>query len=72
VIYILRDASGEVINGSFYNEELQKTNQEVFRIGNVLRKKKIDGVEHGLVKWVGYKKKDNSWVPMKEIKKLPK
>jgi len=53
VTYILRDTSGEVIAGSFYNEELQKTKQEVFRIEKVIRKKKINGIEHGLVKWSG-------------------
>src|SRR5215469_12642826 len=32
-----------------YNEELQKSNQELFRIEKIIRKKKIDGVEQGLV-----------------------
>jgi len=71
VTYKLRDTSGEVIDGSFYNEELQKTTQEVFRIEKIIRKKKIDGIEHGLVKWLGYNKKDNTWIPMKEIKNVP-
>jgi len=34
VTYILRDTSEEVIAGSFYNEELQKTDKEVYRIEN--------------------------------------
>jgi len=34
--YILRDTSEEIIAGSFYNEELQKTNQEVYRIEKVI------------------------------------
>ena len=42
VTYILEDLRGEIIEGSFYNEELQKTSQEVFRIEKVLRKKKIN------------------------------
>jgi len=71
VKYILRDTSGEVIAGSFYNEELQKTKQEVFRIEKVIWRKKINGIEHGLVKWLGYNKKDNTWIPMKDIKKVP-
>jgi len=70
VTFILKDTSGEVIKGSFYNQELQKTKQKVFRTEKLIRKKKIDGIEHGLVKWLGYNKKDNTWIPMKEIKIL--
>jgi hypothetical protein len=57
----------EVITGSFYTEELQKTSQEIFRIEKVIRKKKINGVEHGLVKWAGYHDEFNSWEPMTKI-----
>jgi len=39
--YIIEDTSGEVIAGSFYNEELQKTKQKVYRIENVIKKKLI-------------------------------
>jgi len=70
VTYFLRDTSGEVIEGSFYNQELQKTKQKVFKIEMVMRKKKIDGIEHGLVKWLGWDTKFNTWESMKEIKKL--
>jgi len=65
--YILKDTQGEVIAERFYAEELQHTSQEIYRIENVLRKKKIDGVEHGLVKWLGYNKKFNQWIPMTDI-----
>src|SRR6266496_6652036 len=63
--YILKDSQGEVVVGSFYTEELQKTSQEVYRIEKVLRKKKINGVEHVFVKWLGYDKKFNEWIPTK-------
>ncbi len=69
--YILKDSQGEVVVGSFYTEELQKTSQEVYRIEKVLRKKKINGVEHGFVKWLGYDKKFNEWIPTKDIGKVP-
>jgi hypothetical protein len=67
ITYKLKDSSGELLDGSFYNEELQKTNQQVYRIEKVISKKKIQGVEHGLVKWAGYNKKYNQWIPMKDI-----
>ena len=54
---------GEGIEGSFYEQELQKAKQQTYRIENVLRqdnKKKI-----ALVKWNGYPEKFNSWVSFK-------
>ena len=68
--YILEDTSGETVIGSFYNEEIQKTKQKVFRIEKVIRKKKINGEEHGLVKWLGYNQKFNEWIPMKYIENI--
>jgi hypothetical protein len=65
--YILKDANEVEIGGSFYNEELQKATQEVFRIEKIIRKKKVKGVEYGLVKWLGHSNKFNTWEPMSEI-----
>ena len=67
--YILKDIAGEVIAGSFYSDELQKTNQEIFRIEKVIRKKKINGIEHGLIKWLGYNNTFNEWKPLSEIER---
>ena len=36
VTYKKTDYNGEVIQGSFYEEELQKTSQDVFRIEKIL------------------------------------
>jgi hypothetical protein len=69
VTYILKDTAGEVIEGSFYENELQKTKQEIYRIEKVLRKKIIDGVEHALVKWMGYDDKFNEWIPTNNLNK---
>ena len=69
ITYILKDMKGEIVEGGFYTEELQKSKQEVIRIEKVIRKKKINGEEHGLVKWLGYNKKYNEWKPMSEIVK---
>ena len=70
ITYLLEDLQGEIIIGSFYNEELQKTSQEVYRIEKVLRKKKINGIEHGLVKWIGYSDKFNEWLPVSKLQKI--
>src|SRR5271165_5594250 len=68
--YILKDWNSKEIGGSFYNEELQRATQEIFRIVKILRKKKVKGVEYGLVKWLGHNDKFNSWEPMSEIIKI--
>ena len=39
ITYKLKDLNGEVIKGSFYEQELQKTTQEMFRIEKVIRRK---------------------------------
>ena len=67
VTYVLKDLQDEIIEGSFYAEELQKTSQEIYRIEKVLRKKKINGIEHVLVKWIGYSDKFNEWFPVSKI-----
>ena len=37
--YVINDLNGEKITGSFYQKELQKTNQNEFRIEKVLKRK---------------------------------
>ena len=37
--YVISDLNDEEITGSFYEKELQNTNQEKFRIGKVLKRK---------------------------------
>ena len=38
-IYVINDLNGEEILGAFYEKELQKTNQEEFRIEKVIKRK---------------------------------
>ena len=52
--YIINDLNGEEIIGTFYEKELQKTNQKEFRI-EIIIKRKGDKL---FVKWKGY---DNSF-----------
>ena len=61
--YVLNDLNGEEIIGTFYENELQKTNQKEFKIEKVL-KKKIDKL---YVKWKGYDNSFNSWIDKKDI-----
>ena len=52
------DLNGEEITGTFYEKELQKTNQEEFRIEKVIRRKG----DKLYVKWKGYDNSFNSWI----------
>ena len=61
--YIISDLNGEEIVGSFYEKELQKTNQKEFRIEKVIKRKgnKL------YVKWKGYNNSFNSWIYKKDL-----
>ena len=63
VIFKITDYNGEEIQGSFYEQELQKTSQDVFRIEKVLRRKG----DKSLVKWMEYPKSFNSSIDSKAI-----
>ena len=61
--YIISDMNGEEITGSFYENELKKSNQKEFRIEKVLKRK--GGKLY--VKWKGYDNRFNSWINKKEV-----
>ena len=61
--YIIADLNGEEIQGTFYEPELQKTSQELFRKEKVIKR----GKKKSLVKWKGYSDDFNSWVDNKDI-----
>ena len=61
--YVLNDLNGEEIIGTFYENELQKTKQNKFRIEKVIKKKD----DKLYVKWKGYNKSFNSWIDKKDI-----
>ena len=59
--YLINDLNGEEIKGSFYEKELQKTDQKEFRIAKVIKKK----ANKLSVKWEGYDISFNSWIDKK-------
>ena len=61
--YVINDLNGEEITGSFYEKELQKTNQKEFRIEKVLKRKS----DELYVKWKGYDNRFNSWIDKKDL-----
>ena len=59
--YVINDFNGEEIMGTFHEKELQKTNQEEFRIEKVIKRKD----DKMYVKWKGYDNSFNSWIDEK-------
>ena len=58
ITYKISDMKGEEIQGTFYEQELQKTTQKVFRIEKIIRTRG----KKSLVKWYNYPESFNSWV----------
>ena len=63
ITYKITDLNGEEITSTFYEPELQKTSQELFRIEKVIKR----GKKKSLVKWKVYSDDFNSWVDNKDI-----
>ena len=64
--YKIKDDGGEELQGMFYEQELQKTSQEIFRIEKVIKTRG----NKSFVKWLGYPDSANSWIDNKELIKL--
>jgi hypothetical protein len=62
-MYKIRDYNGNIIDGSFYEAELQKIQEpERYRVEKVIRTRIKQGKKQYLVKWLGYPESANSWV----------
>ena len=65
ITYKIKDLNNEEIKESFYEPELLKAKQDVFRIDKVFRrdyKQKL-----ALLKWKGHSTDFNSWIPIKDL-----
>ena len=61
--YDISDFNGEESVGTFYEKELQKTNQKDFRVKKVIKRKG----DKLYVKRKGYDNSFNSWIDRKDI-----
>ena len=59
--YVINDLNGKEIVGTFYENELQETNQKEFRFEKVIIRKG----DKLYVKWTGYNNSFNSWIDKK-------
>ena len=61
--YVINDLNGDEIIEMFCKKELQKTNQQQFRIEKVIKRKG----DKLYVKWKGYDSSFNSWIDKKNL-----
>ena len=70
-IYKLKDWSGEVIEGSFYEAELQAVNVDEgteYRVEKVLRRRTLNKQREVMVRWLHWPSKYDSWIPERDLK----
>jgi len=69
-VFELEDLRGREIEGQFYTEELvpvRITKQTTYKIDKILDKRVRRGIQEYLVRWKGYGKDFDSWVPTSDI-----
>ena len=69
-VYRLVDDLGEVLDGTFYEPELQKvlvSKDKLYRVESVLQRRKVGKRTEALVKWYGYPTSFNSWIDAKAL-----
>jgi hypothetical protein len=68
-VYQVADANGEVIKGTFYEQELQKVKKpDYYQVEKILKKRKVNGKTQYFVKFKDYPTQFNAWVS--DLKKI--
>lgn len=71
VMFKLVDLLNDKVPGTFYREQLTKTESpekhEYFLVEKILDRKKIKGKQHVLVKYLYYPNKFNRYIPEKNL-----
>jgi transposase InsO family protein len=70
-VYRIKDLNNETVEGVFYESELQKVIKEddVYKVDQILKKRKRNGVTEFFVSWLGYPVSFNSWIKQSDILK---
>lgn len=69
-VYTLKDWSGEAIEGTFYESELQVVEVDdstEYRVEHVLKKRTRNKVKEVLVRWLHWPSKYDSWIPERDL-----
>ncbi|OOZ07834.1 hypothetical protein BOW24_11450 [Solemya velum gill symbiont] len=69
--YRLKDYSGEIVHGTFYQKQLHRAHeQETYLVERVLRQRKRRGKKEFLVRWQGWLPKYDSWIGEEDLRGL--
>lgn len=72
-VYKLKDYDGEIIQGSFYEAELQKVKMckdKVYAVEEILKRRTVRGEEQAFVRWKNWPEKFNSWIKVSALKNI--
>jgi transposase InsO family protein len=72
VVYTIRSLAGEIIEGSFYEQEMQAVDSrdEMYRIDKVLRTRGKGEHKQALVRWRGYEREKPTWIPFAQLTRV--
>ena len=67
--YKVKDLKGTVLEGIFYEQEVQKVvkNDNIYKIESILKKRKRKKHQEFFVKWLGYPDSSNSWIRERDL-----
>jgi hypothetical protein len=70
-VYLVKDDHCEILERTFYAEEIQKVfkQDDVYKIHSVLKKRRKGRRVQYLVKWLGYPESFNSWIFKQDLQK---
>jgi len=74
-LYELEDLNLTPIQGQFYQEELTRvrvTRRTVYKIDKILYKQVKCGILEYLIRWIGYSKDFDSWIPASSVRVIPR
>ena len=72
-VYKVTDYAKDPIEGTFYQNELQKVNKnkdDLWKVHKVLKKRKRKGKEEVFVSFMGWPKKFNMWLPKEDVQNI--
>lgn len=68
VTYKIIDYNGDIIDGSYYEQELLKTKvPDHYEVEQILKTRKVDGKKEHFVHFFGWPKKFDAWIPEENI-----
>ena len=69
-VYKVDNQNNEPIPKRFYPEEIQKINENLYRVKKILKKRTINGKKQCFIKWLNYPDNYNSWIDENDLIRL--